>query len=55
MRIFINAMLAFALVGFVAGLVPVSAHHLARLKAMKTELAVAQSAQHIRLRGSILD
>jgi hypothetical protein len=54
MRFFINAMLAFAFVGFAAGLVPASAHYMARLRAMKTELAVAEAAQKIKLRPSIL-
>jgi hypothetical protein len=54
MRFFINAMLAFAFVGLAAGLVPVSAQQLARLRTIKSELAVAQSAQHITLRPSIL-
>jgi hypothetical protein len=54
MRFFINAMLAFAIIGFAAGLVPVSVQQLARLRTVKTELAVAQAAQHIQLRPSIL-
>ena len=52
MRFFINAMLAFALVGFIGGLIPVSAHHLARLQAMKTEFAAAPGAQLVHLRPS---
>ena len=55
MRFFINAMLAFALIGFTAGLIPVTAHQIARLKAMKTEMAVAEAARHVPLRGSIFE
>ena len=55
MRFFINAMLAFAFVGLAAGLVPVSQHYMARVQSMKSELAVAEAAQHIKLRPSILD
>ena len=55
MRFFINAMLAFAIVGFTTGLIPVTAHELARLKAMKTEMAVAEAARHVPLRGSIFE
>ncbi len=52
MRFFINAMLAFALVAFIGGLVPVSAQHVARLRAMKTELAGVPGAQMLKLRPS---
>ena len=52
MRFFINAMLAFALAGFIGGLIPVSARHLARLEAMKTEFAAAPGAQLLHLRSS---
>jgi hypothetical protein len=52
MRFFINAMLAFALVAFVGGLVPVSAQHVARLRAMRTELAATPGAQMVKLRPS---
>jgi hypothetical protein len=52
MRFFINAMLAFAFVAFVGGFVPVSAQHLVRLRAMKTELASAQSPELLHLRAS---
>jgi hypothetical protein len=54
MRFFINAMLAFAFAGFAAGLVPAPAHTMAGLQTMKTELAVAEAAQQIKLRPSIL-
>ena len=54
MRILINATLAFAFVGFVAGLAPLSAHQLARLQGMKSELAAAQAEHPVRLRSSIL-
>jgi hypothetical protein len=52
MHFFINAMLAFALVGFFGGLIPVSAQHLARLQAMKTEFAAVPEAQLMHLRPS---
>jgi hypothetical protein len=54
MRFLINAALAFAFVSFAAGLVPASAHSGARLRTMKTELAVAEAAQHIKPRPPIL-
>ena len=53
MRFFINAMLAFALVGFIGGLVPLSAQNLARFQAMKTEFAAAPGAQLVHLRPSV--
>jgi hypothetical protein len=52
MRLFINAMLAFALVVFVGGLVPVSARHLAELHTIRTEIAASQQAR-AQLRPSI--
>jgi len=55
MRHFINAMLVFAIVVFVAGLVPVSANQWTRLHAMKSELADSHSdPQLVKLRPSIL-
>ena len=57
MRHFINAMLVFAIVVFVAGLVPVSANQWARLHAMKSELADSHSDPQLvkaELRPSIL-
>jgi hypothetical protein len=54
MRFFINAMLAFALVGFIGGLIPVSAHQLARVQAMRTEFAAAPGAQLVHLRPSYI-
>jgi hypothetical protein len=55
MRHFINAMLAFAIIVFVAGLVPVSTEQWARLRAMKSELAATHSDQQLlKLRPSIL-
>jgi hypothetical protein len=53
MRLFINAMLAFALVVFVGGVVPVSARHLAELHTIQAEIAVSQADQAARLRPSI--
>jgi uncharacterized protein YjeT (DUF2065 family) len=50
MRFFINVMLAFALVGVVSGLIPVSAQQMARFRAMKTEFAAAPAAQMVNLR-----
>jgi hypothetical protein len=47
MRLFINAMLAFTLVVFVGGVVPLSARHLAELRAMRTDIAAVQPA-HLR-------
>ena len=52
MRLFINGMLAFAVAGFVIGLVPITAQELHKLRQMKTDLAIAQAAQHVKLRGS---
>jgi hypothetical protein len=54
MRFFINAALAFAFASLAAGLVPASAHSAARLQTMKTELAVAETAQQIKPRPPIL-
>ena len=55
MRIFINAMLGFALLGLMAGLAPVAEQQLAaRLRHIKSDHAVAEAAQHIALRPSIL-
>ena len=54
MRIFINAMLGLALLGLVAGLAPAAQQHLARFRHIKSDQAVAEAAQHIRLRPSIL-
>ena len=53
MRLFINAMLAFALVVFVGGIVPVSAQHLAELRTIRTEIAASQQARAAELRPSI--
>lgn len=55
MRIFINAMLAFALIGLLAGLAPTAQQQLARFKHIKSDEAVAAAAQHVRLRPSILE
>ncbi len=55
MRLFINAMLAFAFVAFVAGLLPVSAQRLARLNAVKSELAAVQDANMVKLRPSFVN
>ena len=55
MRIFINAMLAFALIGLLAGLAPVAQKQLAGyLRQKHSDQAVAEAAQHIALRPSIL-
>jgi len=53
MRLFINAMLAFALVVFVGGVVPVSARHLAELHTIQAEIAASQEARDAALRPSI--
>lgn len=54
MRHFINAMLVFAVMVFVAGLVPVSAKHMERLRAMQGELTDARGDAPMQLRPSIL-
>jgi hypothetical protein len=53
MRLFINAMLAFALVVFVGGVVPVSARHLAELHTLQAEISASQQARAAQLRPSI--
>ena len=52
MRVFINAMLAFALVGVAAGLIPITAKEMARVHAMQSEFADAPEAQLVTLRPS---
>jgi len=55
MRIFINAMLAFAVLGLMAGLAPMAEQQLAaHLRHVHSDQAVAEAAQHISLRPSIL-
>ena len=53
MRLFINAMLGFALVVFVGGVVPVSARHLVELHTIRAEIAASRQDQAVRLRPSI--
>jgi hypothetical protein len=53
MRHFINAMLAFALVVFVGGVVPVSARHPAELHTIQAEISASREAQAAHLRPSI--
>lgn len=54
MRLFINAMLAFAVAGILGGIVPVSARHLAELHTIRAEIAADQAARAPGLRPAIL-
>jgi hypothetical protein len=55
MRIFINAMLVFAVAGILGGVVPVSARHIAELQNIRAEIAADQAARSPELRPAILD
>ncbi len=54
MRFFINAMLVFAVVGILGGVVPVSARHIAELHTIRAEIAADQANRSPDLRPAIL-